>query len=352
MKVSRLAEGGNEIPLTAQGVRHSQPMASVVMTFLNAQKFIGEAIESIVIQTYTNWELLIVDDGSTDGSTDIALRYARHYAGRVYYLEHEGHRNRGMSASRNLGIAHAKGQYIAFLDADDVWLPQKLEQQVAILESQPEAAMVYGPAQFWYGWTGNLEDRQRDFIQPLGVQLDSLVWPPTVIALFLRNDAITPLLSGVLIRHEMFDHIGRFEAVFRGFHEDQIFLTKLCLEAPVFAASTCWHKYRQHPGSYCAVWGKTEREYLERLAFLNWVEDYLTQHGCNNGEVWTVLQRRLWPYRHPVRYRLHSGAQHLQGQGKRALYLLVRSLLPAPIYQWLRDARASKHSSSRDTAQT
>ena len=326
-------------------------MVSVIMTFFNAQKFIEEAIASIVAQTYANWELLLVDDGSADGSTDIALRYARHYTGRVGYLEHEGHQNQGISASRNLGIANAKGTYIAFLDADDVWLPQKLEQQIAILESQPEAAMVYGPAQFWYGWTGHLGDSQRDFIQPLGVQLDTLVRPPTVITVFLQNDAITPLLSGVLIRHEIFDHIGRFETVFRGFHEDQIFLTKLCLKAPVFAASTCWHKYRQHPDSYCAIWGKTEREYLERLAFLNWVEDYLAQHGCNNAGVWAVLHRRLWPYRHPVRYHLLSGAQHLQGQVKRILTLLVRSLLPTSIYQWLRDARVSRHS-SRGTAKT
>jgi glycosyltransferase involved in cell wall biosynthesis len=94
------------------------------MTFFNAQKFIEEAVESIVAQTYTHWELFLVDDGSADGSTDIALRYARRYAGRVGYLEHEGHQNQGISASRNLGIANAKGKYIAFLDADDVWLPQ------------------------------------------------------------------------------------------------------------------------------------------------------------------------------------------------------------------------------------
>ena len=67
----------------------------------------------------------MVDNGSTDRSTDIALQYAAHYPGRVRYLEHAGHQNRGMSASRNLGIKNAAGAYIALLDADDVWLPQK-----------------------------------------------------------------------------------------------------------------------------------------------------------------------------------------------------------------------------------
>jgi len=70
-------------------------MISVIMTLLNAQKFIEEAIESIVAQIYANWELFIVDDSSTDGSTDIALRYVRQYAGRAFYSEHESHQNLG-----------------------------------------------------------------------------------------------------------------------------------------------------------------------------------------------------------------------------------------------------------------
>jgi glycosyltransferase involved in cell wall biosynthesis len=72
-------------------------------------------------------------------------------AEKVRYLEHPGHENRGMSASRNLGITHAKGEYIALLDSDDVWLPHKLQQQVAILNSHPEAIMVYELSEYWHG---------------------------------------------------------------------------------------------------------------------------------------------------------------------------------------------------------
>ncbi|HEX8089705.1 MAG TPA: glycosyltransferase family 2 protein, partial [Blastocatellia bacterium] len=96
-------------------------LVSVIIIFLNAEEFIAEAIESVFDQTYSDWELLLVDDGSTDASAEIALRYAAGYRGRVRYLEHEGHQNRGMSASRNLGIASARGEFVAFLDADDVW---------------------------------------------------------------------------------------------------------------------------------------------------------------------------------------------------------------------------------------
>src|SRR5713226_10047705 len=103
---------------SAEDMRN-QRLVSVIMIFLDEEKFIREAIESVFPQTYDNWELLLVDDGSTAGSTDIARRYAEQHPGKVRYLDHEGHRNRGMSASRNLGIRHARGDYIAFLDADD-----------------------------------------------------------------------------------------------------------------------------------------------------------------------------------------------------------------------------------------
>src|SRR5215218_6539451 len=93
-------------------------LVSIVTNFLDAERFIQETIKSVFAQTYENWELLLVDDGSTDGSTQIALQYSKQYPEKVRYLEHPGHQNRGASASRNLGMVHARGEYIAFLDAD------------------------------------------------------------------------------------------------------------------------------------------------------------------------------------------------------------------------------------------
>ncbi len=98
----------------------SKPRVSVVTIFLNAEKFIYEAIESVFAQTYADWELLLVDDGSTDASTEVAYRWAGRYPNRVRYLEHDRHQNRGMSASRNLGAGNARGEYVAFLDGDYV----------------------------------------------------------------------------------------------------------------------------------------------------------------------------------------------------------------------------------------
>src|SRR5215212_9963596 len=107
----------------------SKPLVSVVIPFLNTENFIQEAIESVVAQTYENWQLFLVDDGSTDDSTRIAQEYTESYPGKIFYLEHPRHQNCGVSASRNLGISYAKGEYVGFLDADDVWLPHALEQQ-------------------------------------------------------------------------------------------------------------------------------------------------------------------------------------------------------------------------------
>ncbi|HEY7913074.1 MAG TPA: glycosyltransferase family A protein, partial [Blastocatellia bacterium] len=142
----------------------SKPLVSIIVPFLNAERFIDEAIESVFAQVYDNWELLLVDDGSTDDSSGRARKVAQGFPEKVRYFEHEGHQNRGLPASRNLGLKHAKGKYVALLDSDDVWLPQKLEQQVRILESYPEAAMVYGRSEYWRSWTGDDADNDRDCV--------------------------------------------------------------------------------------------------------------------------------------------------------------------------------------------
>ena len=156
----------------------SDGLVSIIIIFLNEQRFIGEAIESVIAQTYDHWELFLVDDGSIDNSTEIAQGYAREYPKRIRYLEHPGHQNRGMSRSRNLGIQGARGEFLAFLDADDVWLPRKLARQLAILDEQPDAGMVYGSTELWHSWRDAAgAHNERDSLQPLGVTADTLVPP-------------------------------------------------------------------------------------------------------------------------------------------------------------------------------
>jgi glycosyltransferase involved in cell wall biosynthesis len=314
----------------------SRPLVSVIIIFLNAAKFLQEAIESVWAQTYDHWELLLVDDGSTDASTALARRYVAQAPGKVRYLEHCSHQNRGMSASRNLGIRHAKGEYIAFLDADDVWLPHKLEQQVAIMDSQPAAAMVYGATQYWHSWTGNAEDLGRDWVPKLGVPPNTLIQPPTLLSLFWRGEAVVPSPCDIMVRREVIEGVGGFEEAFRSLYEDQVFYAKICLIAPVFVSDQCWDRYRQHRESACAVAGKTGLNLSAHLTFLNWIEEYLSKQGVNNAEVWEALQKKLRPYRQPILHRLLVCGQHRIRQMQRLLRKIAQWTLPAPVHQWLR----------------
>ena len=302
-----------------------KPLVSAITNFFNAEKFFEEAIESVFAQTYDNWELLLVDDGSTDASTAIALRYARDYPDKVRYLQHEGHVNRGRCASRDLGIQNAKGEYIALLDADDVWLPQKLEQQVALMDSNPEAALVCGPTQYWYSWRGNLQDSRHDRTREIEVTPNKLFYPPQLLTLLLQSKAKTPATCSFLMKREPLAKIGGFGEFEQALYEDQAFFAKVYLKAPVFVHSQYWDRYRQHSDSTCSTALKTGQLHrfkpnTAHLTFLNWISQYLTKEGVKDAEIWQALQKALWPYHHPrlyfflyplkrillsIKYRLH-----------------------------------------------
>ena len=112
---------------------HEQPLVSVVMPVHNAESFLKQAIDSVLNQTYQNIELIMVDDCSKDASLRIMSEYAEQDS-RVQVIRSD--RNRGVACARNIGIQAAKGDYVAFLDSDDVWLPEKLEKQLRLLRDQ------------------------------------------------------------------------------------------------------------------------------------------------------------------------------------------------------------------------
>jgi glycosyltransferase involved in cell wall biosynthesis len=290
----------------------STPLVSGIIIFLNAERFIAEAIESVFAQTYEHWELLLVDDGSSDGSTAIAQHYAARYPTRVRYLTHPGRQNRGMSASRNLGMRQARGEYLAFLDADDVWLPDKLAQQVAVFEAQPEAAMVYGRTLIWHSWTGRPEDQGRDHTLDLGVVPDTLLRPPALFLLLLRNQVQTPTTCNAILRRSACATLGGFEERFRGMYEDQAFFAKVHLQRAVFVADACWAKYRQHAASCSAASTTMRAYYAARLPFLDWLVEYMRVQGFNrNVRVWHAAQKELWRCQHPHWQCLRSLPQSL-----------------------------------------
>jgi len=267
------------------------PEVSVVVIFKDAEDFLEEAIQSVRSQTLGGWELLLVDDGSSDGSTAIARRWAERDGERVHYLEHPGHENRGMSAARNLGVSRARADVVAFLDADDVLFPTALEQGLAVLRSHPRAGMVYGPLEYWFGWTGKPEDVERDFVHPLGVPADRLYEPPSLVAVFVRNAGFAP--AGLLFRRAVFEEVGGFDESFRDLYEDQVFATKICVAAPVYVSGRCWYRYRQHPNACCLSAQRDGRIELARAQFLHWILDYLDHMGLEGSDVWRVTSEEL-----------------------------------------------------------
>lgn len=314
----RIGKSKNYFFLSHMREYPQQPMVSVITIFLNAEKFIQEAIESVLGQRHLDWELVLVDDGSIDASTGIAQGYARRYPNKIHYVEHENHENLGMSASRNLGIRESNGKYVAFLDADDVYLPEKLTKQVDILEQHPQAAMTYGPTQYWHSWMGGANDLHRDHMRTVGVQPDRLYHPPQLVVRFLKNTARTPGTCSVLIRRKAIERVGEFEERFTGMFEDQVFFYKLCLQEPVYVESESWSRYRQHPDSHVNVsrqngtWDPGSRHPRTRVMFLDWLEEYLTEKKINDLPIWRTLRRELWSYRHPKIHQLLSSIHRLR----------------------------------------
>ena len=267
------------------------PLVSAIIIFLNEERFLAQAIESVLEQSHADWELLLIDDGSTDRSTVIAREFAARDSVRIRYHEHAGHANRGMSAARNLGLDHARGRYIGFLDADDVWLPEKLSEQIAVLDGNPQAQMVYGRTLIWHSWPGS-DATASDGFCDLGVRADTVIEPPNLLVKLIENRAQTPTTCNALMRREVFERIGRFEDSFRGMFEDQVFFMKLALAAPVFVSSRCWARYRQRSDSHSAQMEATGEVNAARARLLAWLETHLLEQEVTAPVVWRMLRRQ------------------------------------------------------------
>jgi|GEM_PF-492321 len=281
---------------------------SVVLPFLNSIRFFKETIESVLTQTYSNWELLLVDDGSTDGSEKLAIMYENKYPEKVRYLYHDSHQNRGTSASRNLGSEHAQGEMIAYLDHDDVWLPEKLERQTAILESHPEVDAIFGATRYWASWTGNPRDHLRDCIlEPwkyYGIESDSIINPPRLLHPLIEYD-IMPFPSSLLVRHNVVDLLGGWENEISVFYEDGAFYTKLFHKSRIYVSSECLEKYRVHDDSTSHILIGQGRLHEGRKLFLDWAERYLKKERFSDDRTMHFLKNTLFPRRNPLMSRVY-----------------------------------------------
>ena len=298
------------------------------MPFLASAAFIRESIESVRAQSFPDWELLLCDDGSTDGSTVIAREYAAADPTRIRWLEHEGHENRGASAARNLGLRHARGELIAFLDADDLWLPNKLEEQLAILDARPDADALCGSTMFWYGWTGRAEDTRRDHVLPLGAPHGSL-WPaPSFLVRRLRGRAANPGTCSLIVRRQAVQRSGGFEESFRSSYTDQALYAKLFLRASLLVVDTCWDRYRQHPESACATMERAGARLSVERRYLLWLRTYLDEQDERDPTLRSALRWALYWNRNPRSYRMVRRIRHLVRRVRATSHAIVARGLP------------------------
>ena len=301
------------------------PLISVVMPVFNREQYLVESIESVLAQTYPHWELIIVDDGSSDGSRAIAEGYVRRLPDKIRMIAHPNHANKGISASRNLGSRAARGNFIASLDSDDLWRPYKLQSQVNIVQQHPEVGLVVGATLYFYP-----DKPQQDRVYLAGGPRDRLIEPPELFReMYPIGTGTAPSMNTLLLRKDVFERVGGWEDYFRTTYEDQALLSKVYLSEKVFISSEIWDEYRQHATSIMSTELTGTSYFRKRYLFLAWRDRWFQAErphlAAERGMVRQALaDPKLRFARGPVRYALWSQWRKYDRLARRA----VRKVIP------------------------
>lgn len=295
-------------------------LISVIIIFYNAQAFIQQAVKSVQNQTYPGWEIIFVDDGSTDDSPAIASQYERLDPQRFRLLQHSDSKNHGTAASRNLGIKAARGEFIAFLDADDLYAANRLDRHLTMFKQFPKAVMVQSLLYYSHAREGG-----ETYDIPETPVIDAqmfLFQPPDLLELLVgTNGATCPGCCSYTLRTRAVLDVGGIDPSFKDAYEDQVLLAKIYLYGPVVYLQEYLAWYRQHEDSLLHRMNrsglyKPGHAHPSRRAFLEWLDRYLAQHGAEKVEL-----------RQRVSYWLHietSRFARLKGDWPNALAPLLR----------------------------
>ncbi len=216
---------------------------SVIMPCYNAEKYISDAVESILNQTYTNWELLIIDDGSTDHSLEIVQRFAEKDR-RIRYFSNP--QNKGVAAARNLGIEKSRGVYLAFLDADDISKPERLKKEVSFLNHNAGYAAVGSQVEL-------INEKNRI----TGVKHYPETWPEIKSKFYFGNPFAN---SSMMFRRDAVEQYAvRFDEDL-DFGEDFLFWIKLGLHDKMRNLPDILIQYRSAGNSLSHKWSETRDE--------------------------------------------------------------------------------------------
>jgi len=238
-----------------------QPLVSVIIPCYNGEKFIGEAIESVLNQTYQNWELIIIDDGSTDNSEDIVKKIITD--SQIKLIKHKY--NKGIAKTKNTGIANAKGKYIAFLDQDDIWLNSKLELQLKCFE--------LGNSDIGVVCTGM-------------IFTDSNMKPINIFRGFrdedqktlIKNLYLKPTNSSsiMMVKKEYFEHIGTFNEELIGWDDYELLMRLATISQIKYIREPLVKKriHKDNAQRLSAVQNETEKVFTQILVLHPFLKKY------------------------------------------------------------------------------
>lgn len=314
----------------------SRPLVSVVVPTFNRAALLPRALDSIVAQTFSDWEIVLVDDGSTDGTGEVANRYAAELGERFQYVRRA---NTGCCGARNDGIARAHGSFVAFLDSDDEFLPEKLERQLELFQSHPELGLVYcdysyidlGGKRFLSAFDEKLRFA-RD-VRAERISDDLWVCDESILTTMLRGYIIATITG--MVRREVLGHEIRF-APDPTYSAEWLFYLRIAQRTPVgfVDAPLCLHHYVAGSVTRCDAHRNTVRHRELFRAML-----------CELAPL--TREQRAIVHAHLVRTNLQLGydfarmgerrasqkrfAEALRfGGGRRALRGLLASSVPRP----------------------
>ena len=186
------------------------PTVSVNLCCYNSEKYLRETLDSIVNQTYRDWELVVIDDGSKDSTASIINEYIN----RGYPISYHYQENRGLGYSRNRALEFSRGKYIAFIDHDDIWMADKLEKQIRVIESRPDIDFVYSNYYRLIAYAGNRRVLALKGNQPEGFVFDAFVYKYDV---FISSVIVTrrSLESLATLFDERFNQIEELDLFLR-----------------------------------------------------------------------------------------------------------------------------------------
>jgi glycosyltransferase involved in cell wall biosynthesis len=217
-------------------------LVSIVLPAYNAASTVIQTLRSALAQTYPDLEVIVVDDGSTDGTAEVAAGISDT---RVRVLSVD---NGGVSRARNIGIAQALGSYIAFLDADDIWRPEKLERQLAALDAHPDAGFCVTGGE----WIGRLNE-------PLAARQAPIVDSPDPTEALLLHSMVVGYISSGLVRRTVLDQVGQFDPELSQTADWDLWL-RLSLATTFAVIREPLMQYRIHPATMSSSIPLLERD--------------------------------------------------------------------------------------------